>query len=217
MNDDASAGHRCENTGRPVDQCRCLDCWPRLFRFSRLCEDCNTIADVLSSLAWAFEFFEELETQGYEIDGDIQHDHMELVPPLVNGCYWTRCVRCGEPVLVDEGNTEDQVCSVCVARGLADREVKTYGDLFEYVDSRCTRRENGRTLLCCSGPLVAVDEFCERHGLDAETVKDRLRENGGYCDCEVMMNCVETIPALDILPRLTETGVGNQGTGERRA
>ena len=78
---------------------------------------------------------------------------------------------------------------------------KTYNDLFEYVAIRCDlREENGKTVWECGNDLTFTKEFCEENGLAFEKIKERLNDTGGYCDCEVLLNSMDEIPRIDILP-----------------
>ena len=78
---------------------------------------------------------------------------------------------------------------------------KTYDDLFEYVALRCgLREENGKTVWGCGNDLTFTKEFCEENGLDFRKIKERLNDTGGYCDCEVLLNSMDTIPRSEKLP-----------------
>ena len=45
----------------------------------------------------------------------------------------------------------------------------------------------------CNHDHTFVKEFCEQHNLNYEAVGERLRNTGGHCDCEVLLNSVEAI------------------------
>jgi len=40
-------------------------------------------------------------------------------------------------------------------------------------------------------------EYIRAHGLDEERTVEWLREHGGYCDCEVVMNVEDSCPAFN--------------------
>jgi hypothetical protein len=40
----------------------------------------------------------------------------------------------------------------------------------------------------CDGTLSAAREWAERAGVDWPPLRRELEENGGYCDCEVVLN-----------------------------
>lgn len=79
-----------------------------------------------------------------------------------------------------------------------------WGDLFDYVSEKVNfRQKNGLPYddatdpnditWTCNHDHTFVKEFCSQHNLDYEVVGDRLRNTGGYCDCEVLWNSVEAI------------------------
>ncbi len=55
-------------------------------------------------------------------------------------------------------------------------------DLFDFVAARLTER--------CDNRLRYAREFCRANGLNESEVIEWLEDNGGYCDCEVLMNVV---------------------------
>jgi hypothetical protein len=40
----------------------------------------------------------------------------------------------------------------------------------------------------CDGTLSAAQEWAQRAGVDWRRLRRELEENGGYCDCEVVLN-----------------------------
>ncbi len=61
-------------------------------------------------------------------------------------------------------------------------------DLFQWVDDRL---ENG-----CDHTLRYTVQYIHENGLDEEHTLQWLREFGGYCDCEVVMNVEDGCPAF---------------------
>ena len=58
--------------------------------------------------------------------------------------------------------------------------------LFNYLD---TQLESGE----CDNTLRHAHEYIRTHGLAAEAVVSWLEENGGYCDCEALVNAEPVI------------------------
>jgi len=69
--------------------------------------------------------------------------------------------------------------------------------LFNYVDSQLDSTE-------CDHTLRHVRDFIHSRGLREEAVVRWLESNGGYCDCEAVMNAEqvveEAVPGYDDLP-----------------
>lgn len=69
--------------------------------------------------------------------------------------------------------------------------------LFNYVDSRLDSAE-------CDHTLRHVRDFIRSRKLPEDGVVGWLENNGGYCDCEVVMNAEqvveEAVPGYDDLP-----------------
>lgn len=63
---------------------------------------------------------------------------------------------------------------------------ETFKELFDYLDTQLDT--NG-----CNHDLRLTIEFLNRHQIPLEPVVEFLRENGGYCDCEVLMNIVDKL------------------------
>ena len=55
--------------------------------------------------------------------------------------------------------------------------------------------------LLCDRTLKQTKEFCEKNKADFRKLKRMLEDKGGYCDCEVIMNCVGRIDYNKPLPR----------------
>lgn len=64
--------------------------------------------------------------------------------------------------------------------------MKTYGDLFDYLDRRLERCD-------CDNQLTHTTRFAEENGLFFGELAQRLEDMGGYCDCEVLMNAAADI------------------------
>ena len=58
--------------------------------------------------------------------------------------------------------------------------------LFNYVDSQFDSTE-------CDHTLRYVRDFIRSRGLPEETVVSWLENNGGYCDCEAVMNAEQVV------------------------
>jgi hypothetical protein len=46
----------------------------------------------------------------------------------------------------------------------------------------------------CTGTLVLSERWIGGRGHDVASVVSWLRDNGGYCDCEVLLNVVPKLP-----------------------
>jgi hypothetical protein len=53
--------------------------------------------------------------------------------------------------------------------------------LFDYVDAKLQEHD-------CDHTLRYSTEFAEASRWDVEKIVESLRANGGYCDCEILMN-----------------------------
>lgn len=56
-----------------------------------------------------------------------------------------------------------------------------FKELFDYLDNQLDTN-------ACNHDLRLTIEFLNCHQIPLEPVVEFLRENGGYCDCEVLMN-----------------------------
>lgn len=75
--------------------------------------------------------------------------------------------------------------------------------LFAYVEARCRFRcdkEMKEIESNCQGDLRFSREFCSEHGLDWAAVRHDLIQAHGFCDCEVIFNAKERLPAEGTLP-----------------
>ncbi len=62
-------------------------------------------------------------------------------------------------------------------------------NLFDYLDEKSEEEK-------CDHSLKFTKEFCEENDLNFEKIASWLREHGGYCDCEVIMNVVDQFEGL---------------------
>ncbi|MFW9953945.1 MAG: hypothetical protein ACFFD3_05260 [Candidatus Thorarchaeota archaeon] len=112
----------CNNTGLFQNECTCLDCVPWIWRFKNLCNDCETIADIVERLEETLAYFSALNDGRYTISGAIEHDYTELRPPSRQGLYWMRCDDCGAFFEVPRGTLLVN-CGLCkpgvIAKGEA--------------------------------------------------------------------------------------------------
>jgi hypothetical protein len=58
--------------------------------------------------------------------------------------------------------------------------------LFDYVNSQLESSE-------CDDTLKHALDFIHKHGLPEEAVVGWLEDNGGYCDCETLMNSEQVV------------------------
>ncbi len=58
----------------------------------------------------------------------------------------------------------------------------TYDDLFNYLDQES---DGGKE---CDHTLRLTKKFAKRHKLDFDALSEVLQQNGGFCDCEVLLN-----------------------------
>ena len=58
--------------------------------------------------------------------------------------------------------------------------------LFDYVDRQLKSTE-------CDNTLRHALDFIRNNGLPEEAVVDWLEDNGGYCDCETLMNSEQVV------------------------
>jgi len=75
---------------------------------------------------------------------------------------------------------------------------KTYNDLFDFVEDKCNFRKDkkGKFVWNCNGKLRFVEEFFILNKINKqiqENVIAKLKKCGGYCDCEVIFNCMDNI------------------------
>ena len=62
-------------------------------------------------------------------------------------------------------------------------------EMFTVLEVLLLRRE-------CGGTLGLSDRWLSGRGHDVARVVSWLRENGGYCDCEVLFNVVPKLPCV---------------------
>ncbi len=74
--------------------------------------------------------------------------------------------------------------------------IATFGELFTALDERPSRED------CDGVSLRIVREICKDNGVDADLVVPVLKQHGGHCDCEVLMNAAGKIGAGKRLPVL---------------
>jgi hypothetical protein len=56
--------------------------------------------------------------------------------------------------------------------------------LFDYLDIKIEQKG------CASNHLFTI-EYLQKYELEEEKILNWLRDNGGYCDCEVLLNVEE--------------------------
>ncbi len=66
-----------------------------------------------------------------------------------------------------------------------------YRELFDYMYKRLADGEQ------CDNTLRLTKRFAEQHDLSFGELSQVLEGMGGYCDCEVLMNAADGIPAQD--------------------
>ena len=62
----------------------------------------------------------------------------------------------------------------------------TYGDLFDFVIGRLDSAS-------CDHSVRFVKDFADLHSLDFDRLAETLEHEGGYCDCEVVLNVMSRI------------------------
>jgi len=73
-----------------------------------------------------------------------------------------------------------------------------YEDLFNYLEKKCNfRKVKGKDTWTCYGDLRFTKQFCKENKLSFIKLKRALKETGGYCDCEVLLNSYERINGDD--------------------
>jgi len=78
------------------------------------------------------------------------------------------------------------------------RKRKTrYKHLFSYLSNRIAGG------YVCDNTLRLTREFAEKHDLSFEDLAQILAEMDGYCDCEVLLNAAERIPADEVIGQET--------------
>jgi len=68
-----------------------------------------------------------------------------------------------------------------------------YKQLFNYLGSRFAGEPT------CDGTHRLTREFAEKQDLSFGELTQSLGEMGGYCDCEVLLNATERIPADEVI------------------
>lgn len=87
-----------------------------------------------------------------------------------------------------------------------------WGDLFEFVSDKVNFHQvNGEWNWTCHGDLRFAKEFIEKCGLNEEEVLEKLRNTGGYCDCEVLFNSAEVIDENLPLPQSSTQTANSPG------
>jgi hypothetical protein len=69
-----------------------------------------------------------------------------------------------------------------------------YGQLFEYIESQL--EQDG---VECDHTLRHTKDFAEMHDLRFDGLCRVLKDMGGYCDCEVLLNVEGRIPSEDVI------------------
>jgi hypothetical protein len=201
---------KCPDTGLPERRCPCLDCRRHFVDLREMIASCRGIEEVSDRLQTIHDLFTYLTKNAFEVEVDKEEQCMRLIPPLVGGNYWVRCPGCGWPILVPHGESPDgMLCEACQdiaeARSSEHLQPKYYDDLFEHIALCCNLREkDGKDVWDCKGDLGFTRGFCDTYGFDFDAVKARLNVTGGYCDCEVLLNSMDTIPLFDKLPPTKE-------------
>jgi hypothetical protein len=91
------------------------------------------------------------------------------------------------------------------------RRGPTYGELFTYLTDNVelepamsrfglpgfASKDNARQ---CNHTLKNVYEFCAKRGVDFEAVREELYKHAGFCDCEALLNAIQTISFKKPLP-----------------
>lgn len=72
----------------------------------------------------------------------------------------------------------------------------SYGTLYEYLDRAVTTSG-------CDCTLKHARNFAAQHGLPYDALRRRLEKHGGFCDCEVLFNVTEYIPANEMIAEAT--------------
>ena len=79
----------------------------------------------------------------------------------------------------------------------------TYRDLFDHLERECNFHDiNGKATWKCDGRLTMTEQYCKDHNLNFKTISDTLMFHGGYCDCEVLLNIVDSMDEDKPLERL---------------
>jgi hypothetical protein len=203
-------GEKCVDTGLLKRRCPCLECKRHFIELREMIASCRDIEAVNDRLETIHDLFTYLIKTAFEIEIDNETQCMQLIPPLIEGNYWTRCPGCGWPILIPHGEGPDgMLCEACLsiaeARSSEHLQPKYYDDLFEHIALCCNLREkDGKDVWDCKGNLAFTRGFCNTYGFDFDAVKARLNVTGGYCDCEVLLNSMDTIPLFDKLPPIRE-------------
>jgi len=83
----------------------------------------------------------------------------------------------------------------------------TFLKLVRYLEERCNFHKDDSgfgVTWTCDNSLAFTKKFCEKNNLDFAHVKALLEGNGGFCDCEILFNCVERISKGTFLPAKAE-------------
>ena len=89
----------------------------------------------------------------------------------------------------------------------------TFRKLVQYLERQCNFHKEFRPAVdldgsgvtwTCDSNLAFTRKFCDKNNLDFPQVKALLEANGGFCDCEVLFNCVERISKGTFLPAKAE-------------
>lgn len=133
-------------------------------------------------------------------------DHPELrVSDLVNGTGLSQrqvrqiagpqqrqvdCIRCGEPTLVLQRSRSQTLaprCDTCVEHDRAVAEIRAQPP-GQWVDSLLDHLEQRLPETGCRNTLAHTERWALREGRDPAAIMDWARGQGGYCDCELLMN-----------------------------
>lgn len=81
----------------------------------------------------------------------------------------------------------------------------TFRKLVQYLEQQCNFHKDGSGVTwICDNSLAFTRKFCDENNLDFPQVKALLEANGGFCDCEVLFNCIEGISEGTFLPAKAE-------------
>jgi len=190
---------RCEESGLPKRSCHCDECNPIIIDVVSPLLEARDINEIYVKVSDLLSMLNYLRTSGFEAGMSTDARYIRIHTPLVGGCYWTRCVGCGYPFLIDQGKEAEMFCESCtrIAHSKSNDHPRYYEDLFNYIDFNL---QNRRIPTGYDSELPLTEEFCEAHGFDFEVIRARLNATGGYDPGEVMLNSMWSIPWFDRLP-----------------
>jgi hypothetical protein len=81
-----------------------------------------------------------------------------------------------------------------------------YRELFNHIKEMCNFHEgpDGKINWTCDCELHFAETFCSKHNLDFGIIEARLNDTGGFCDCEVLFNSIDSIDPDEELPELNK-------------